>query len=85
MLVNVYGTIQCCERVTLARRDWDLSVPLCAPSRPGTLSDCTLEKYCLSTEVLVLSIILGNFILVSIQLFDVYEVVDFKKKINIIL
>jgi hypothetical protein len=44
------------------KADWDLSVPLCAPSRPGTLSDCTLKKYCLPTDVLVLSIIIGNFI-----------------------
>jgi hypothetical protein len=60
MLVNVCGTIQCCERVTLARRDWDLSVPLCAPSRPGTLSDCTLEKYYLPIDVLVCQLFLGT-------------------------
>ena len=59
MLVNVYGTIQYCERVTLARRDWDLSVPLCALSRPGTLSNCTLEKYYLPTHVLVCQLFLG--------------------------
>jgi hypothetical protein len=63
MLVNVYGTIQCYERITLARRDWDLSVTLCIQSLLGTLSDCTLEKYCLPTDVLVLSIILGNLFL----------------------
>jgi hypothetical protein len=85
MLVNVYGTIQCCERITLARHDCDLSVLLCAPSRPGTLSDCTLEKYYLPTDMLVLSNILGNFIRASIQLLDVNKVVDFIKKINIIL
>jgi hypothetical protein len=83
--VNVYGIIQNCKRITLARRDWDLNVPLYAPSLPGTLSDYTLEKYCLSTDVLVLPIILGNFTLASIQLLDLNEVVDFIKKINIIL
>jgi hypothetical protein len=62
MLVNVYGTIQNYKMISLARWDWDLSVPLCAPSLPGTLSDCTLEKYCLPTNVLVLSIILVNLI-----------------------
>ena len=67
MLVNVYGTIQCCERVTLARRDWDLSVPLCAPSRPRTLSDCTLEKYYLPTDVLVCQLFLET-------LFGIYTV-----------
>jgi hypothetical protein len=85
MLVNVYGTIQCCERITLARWDWNLSVPLCPSSLPRTLFDCTLEKYCLPTDVLVLSIILRNFILASIQLLDVNEVVNFIKKINIML
>jgi hypothetical protein len=68
MLVNVYGTIQCCERVTLARRDWDLSVPLYAPSQPGTLSDCTLEKYYLPTNVLVCQLFLGT-------LFGIYKVI----------
>jgi hypothetical protein len=68
MLVNVYGTIQCCERVTLARRDWDLSVPLCAPSWLGTLSDCALEKYYLPTDVLVCQLFLGT-------LFGIYIVI----------
>jgi hypothetical protein len=60
-------------------------VPLCTPSLPETLSDCTLKKYYLPTDVLVLSIILGNFILSSIHLLDVNEVVNFIKKINIML
>jgi hypothetical protein len=50
-------------------------VPLCAPSLPGTLSDCTFKKYCLPTNVFVLSIILGNLYLAFIQLLDVNEVV----------
>jgi hypothetical protein len=60
-------------------------VSLCAPSLPGALSNCTLKKYCLPTDVKVLSIILGNFILISIQLLDVNEIANFIKKINIML
>jgi hypothetical protein len=50
------------------------------------LTACDIIRlYCLPTDVLVLSIILGNFILASIQLLDVNKVMDFIKKINIIL
>ena len=84
MLMNLYGTIQCCKSVTQARRDWDLSVPLCAPSWLGHYS-IVLWKNTIYPLMCWFVNYYWELYLASIQLLDVNEVVNFIKKINIML
>ena len=84
MLVNVYSTIQCCKRVTLTRRDWDLNVPLCAPHGLGHYP-IVLWKNTIYPLMCWFVNYSWELYLASIQLLDVNEVVNFIKKINIML